>query len=210
MIEEYELQSDSSNEDDLEPNIPIVNKHNPYIKGTNLTDYGVKYISSVSTPVKYKYNEIPVYISNHNYNLSQQLEDDANYVKCLTLVDFISNISYTIYGFYYPILLCIISCCGYTGATTFNTKKIYCYLIYSYFQLLCKLYIFSYLIALDVSAKFKEKEQNKFPNYLFLNHLKGPIITASILLFIQILITKNVRNFHKKIIQARPNHYIVL
>ena len=170
-----EIHSDSSNEEDLEPNIPIVNKNNPYIKDTNLTNYGINYISSVSTPVKYRCNEPPIYISNHNYNLSQQLEDDANNIKCLSLVDFICNISYTIYGFYYPILICVISCCGYTGATTFNTKKIYCYLIYSYFQLLCKLYIFSYLIALDVNAKFKENEKNKFPNSLFLNNLKGPI-----------------------------------
>lgn len=210
MIEECDTNSESSNEEDLEPNIPIVNKNNPYIKDSNLKKYGIKYISSVSTPVKYRCNEIPVYISNHNYNLSQQLEEEANCVKCLTLVDFISNISYTIYGFYFPILLCVISCCGYTGATTFNTKKIFCYLIYCYIQLLSKIYILSYLIVLYFNYKFKEKQQKKFPNYLFLDNLKGPIITSSILLFIQIIIIKHVKNFHKKVIQARPNHYIVL
>ena len=36
MIEECDTNSESSNEEDLEPNIPIVNKNNPYIKDSNL------------------------------------------------------------------------------------------------------------------------------------------------------------------------------
>ena len=39
MIEECDTNSESSNEEDLEPNIPIVNKNNPYIKDSNLKKY---------------------------------------------------------------------------------------------------------------------------------------------------------------------------
>ena len=77
-------------------------------------------------------------------------------------------------------------------------------------QLLCKLYILLYLITLAVNHKYKQSEQNNFPNRLFLQNLKGPIISSSILLVTQILITKFVRNFYKKIPDTPVYNYIVL
>ena len=210
MMEDYETKSDSSIEDDLEPHIPIVNKNNPYVKEINATDYGIEHAASVLTPVKYRYNENPIYISNHNYVLSEELEDKANCVKCLTLVDFIVNISYTIYGFYYPILLCIMSCCGCTGASTFDKRKIYYYLIYSYCQLLCKIYILSYLLVLEFNSKIRKSEQDKFPNKVYLVDLNGPIISSFLLLFLQFISTIQVRIFYKKIKNINPGQYIVL
>tara|TARA_B100001093_G_scaffold211205_1_gene202705 strand:+ start:7465 stop:8103 length:639 start_codon:yes stop_codon:yes gene_type:complete len=212
MLEEYECEydSDSTVEQDLEPNIPIVNKNNPYIIECNENEYGLRYINSSTTPVKYKPNQIPIYIPNNNYILSQEIEYEASIVKGLSIMDFIANISYTIYGFYYPILLCIISCCGYSGADSFDKKKIYFYLIYSYAQLLCKMYILSYLIVLAVNYKIKEQQQSNFPNYLFLKNLKMPIILSSVLLTFQVLITKYVYSFYKKIPNTPQYNYMVL
>ena len=208
MLEGYDSNSDSSCCDDLEPGVPIINTHNPYVKESQFKNTPV--YSNTYTPIRFDVNRNSIYIPDHNYNLARDLEEQALIVKCFCIIEAITNISYTIYGFYYPLLLFIFSCCGYIGANTFNKKRIFYYLFYLYMQLLCKLYILLYLITLAVNHKYKQSEQNNFPNRLFLQNLKGPIISSSILLVTQILITKFVRNFYKKIPDTPVYNYIVL
>ena len=72
------------------------------------------------------------------------------------------------------------------------------------------MYILSYLIVLAVNYKIKEQQQSNFPNYLFLKNLKMPIILSSVLLTFQVLITKYVYSFYKKIPNTPQYNYMVL
>ena len=210
MLEGYDSNSDSSCCDDLEPGVPILNTHNPYVKESEIKNINTSNSLNTFTPIRFDVNQNSIYIPDHNYNLARDLEERAAVIKCLCIIEAVTNVSYMIYGFYYPLLIFIISCCGYIGADTFDKKRIFYYLLYLYVQILCKLYILLYLITLAVNTKIRQRESDNFPNHMFLQNLKGPIVSSSILLATQLLITKFVIKFYKKIPETPVYDYIVL
>lgn len=201
---------DSSSSEELEPNIPIVSPSNPYISEYKTQDIENNISCKNKVQVKFYKNDVGITIPNHNYDLAIELEETSTIVRGLCLFDFICNITYMIYGLYYPLLIAVISCCGYSGINTYNKKKIFCYLSYLYLQILIKATVLSYLITLSINEKIREDHSNSYPNNIFLRHLKGPIITSTILLAFQIGTTNIVNNFYKKIPDSPVYDYIVL
>ena len=201
---------DSSSSEELEPNIPVVNENNPYISQYKSQDIENNSQCKSNVQVKFYKNDVGIYIPNHNYDLAMELEETATIVRGLCMFDFICNITYMIYGLYYPLLITIISCCGYNGINTYNKKKIFNYLSYLYLQVIIKTCVLSYLITLAINQKVRENHSTSYPNNIFLRDLKGPIITSTILLTFQIGTTNVVNKFYKKIPDNHVYDYIVL
>ena len=201
---------DSTSSEELEPNIPVVNINNPYI--SQYKEQDIEDNSECKSKIKVKFckNHPGITIPNYNYNLAIKLEESAALVKGLCIFDFICNITYMVYGLYYPILITIISCCGYSSINTYNKKKLFYYLNYLYFQILMKATILGYLIILSINKKIRKDHSNSYPNNIFLHDLKGPIITSSILLTFQIVTTNVVNKFYKNIPDNRIYDYIVI
>lgn len=84
-----------------------------------------------------------VYISEETYNIAEELQSYARFIKCICLIDaFITAINI---GTQYPygIVVCIISLCGYQGAARYDKIYLYIYSGYQCIKIITKLlYIF--------------------------------------------------------------------
>tara|TARA_B100000508_G_scaffold138679_1_gene135253 strand:+ start:1551 stop:2198 length:648 start_codon:yes stop_codon:yes gene_type:complete len=191
----------SSEDEDLEPYLPILEANNPYVKAyiPNDKSFNQEHIimpSAIATSVKITDCTNPIIIPEPTYTLAKNIQRDANFIKCICVFDFICNFIYLMYGFYYFIIISLVCYCGYNGAHTFNKRKIIYYLCYQYIQLLGKTCILVYILLLKFNKNIRNSYEERYPHSNIPYTLSYHIYYASLLLFFQFYFAKFVRKFY--------------
>ena len=156
-------------------------------------------LQTIATTIRVTDCNSPVIMPQPTYALAKHIQEDANFVKCICIFDFICNFIYLMYGFYYFLLISIVCYCGYSGANTFNKKKIIYYLAYQYVQLIGKTVIVVYLIVLKNNNKIRNSYEENYPYSKLTETLDYTITYSFILLFFQMYIANFIRKFYYKL-----------
>ena len=170
----------------------IKNKNNPYLHKSILNDEesGQEY-REIELDGEY------ITILGDDINNAIQLECNAILIRFLCLADFIINIffiinSYYIFGFF----VAIISMSGYFSTITYNKQGLIGYIIYQYFQSICKFGLTTFYIVSFATHKYKYIIQLEEEYYIVLNPTRQKICLLSLSLFAQIYITYFIQRFY--------------
>ena len=112
-------------------NVVVENPAGPLSLGVS-GDNPYKNCPASSDSIKWVYfGEDAVQLDDDDIALVMELEKRASVVRALTAIDFfISLLNFTLYGYVFSVLTCMVSYIGYHGAALYRRSMIIGYLVY--------------------------------------------------------------------------------
>lgn len=177
------------------PYIPIQQIESGVYSNNQLLSRPLNNNSLACKTIKIANSTFSLMVSDELYEKIIKLEHMDCYVKFICMADFILNLFYFLYGYYYAVILAFISLYGYYSTISHKKHMLCAYLYYQYMLTIGKILQFI-LCCFLLNKDFREKFEETYPLIYIPNHVISLFVYSSFLLLCQLYITAYINRYY--------------
>lgn len=212
------LEENLEDKSNQEVEITTIYSNNPYVllnqedpDSNNFTQASNQPLNNTlsSKTIKIANSNLSLLVTDELYIKILKLEKMDCYVKFICLGDFLINLIYFIVGYYYALLLALISMYGYYSTYTHKKSMLCGYLYYQYILSIGKFLQFIFCCFL-LNDSFEQQFHELYPFINLPGNIKYLIYYSSILLGCQLYIACYIRKYYYLLPNKQDKHNIYL